>query len=276
MDKSNWMDLVELKFVGEKTAKKLSNAGYILNDVLKADGNELSKIVGLLGFKIARANKPKFYDWLKSSLKSAVSGLNLFKLFLLRTKNFKIGIYGLPNVGKTTLANKISEDCGSEAFGKVSRIPHETRSVNEKEGLKLNIGKKTLNIDLFDTPGFIHKIDYKTFLKYRIKKSEAMKRTREASLGVIEAIKLINKLNFVVVVIDSSAELKEQMNLLLLSNLKHKKIPFLIVANKIDLKKSEEEKVRKMFNEHLVIPISAKEGINVDFLYKSMLKKILS
>ena len=52
------------------------------------------------------------FSWLK----------NFFK-----KKRARIGIYGPPNAGKTTLANRIIRDWTGDAMGSVSPIPHETR-----------------------------------------------------------------------------------------------------------------------------------------------------
>ena len=46
---------------------------------------------------------------------------NLFTI----EKHIKLGFYGPPNGGKTTLANRITKDwLGVEEIGKVSKIPH--------------------------------------------------------------------------------------------------------------------------------------------------------
>ena len=39
----------------------------------------------------------------------------------------RIGIYGPPNAGKTTLANRIARDWTGDAVGPESHVPHETR-----------------------------------------------------------------------------------------------------------------------------------------------------
>ena len=56
---------------------------------------------------------------------------NLFK----KKKHLKIGLYGPPNAGKTTLANKICKDWLGEdmEMGTASAIPHETREVQVQE-----------------------------------------------------------------------------------------------------------------------------------------------
>jgi len=48
-------------------------------------------------------------------------------------KKLKLGLYGPPNAGKTTLANRICKDWIGTEMGKVSAIPHETREIMEKE-----------------------------------------------------------------------------------------------------------------------------------------------
>ena len=42
-------------------------------------------------------------------------------------RHARIGIYGPPNVGKTTLANRILRDWTGDIMGSASEIPHETR-----------------------------------------------------------------------------------------------------------------------------------------------------
>ena len=54
----------------------------------------------------------------------------------------KIGIYGPPNVGKTTLANRILRDWTGDIMGSVSEVPHETRRAKWKN----NMMTKTKNI----------------------------------------------------------------------------------------------------------------------------------
>ena len=46
---------------------------------------------------------------------------------LFGKKRSRVGIYGPPNAGKTTLANRIVRDVTGEALGPASEIPHETR-----------------------------------------------------------------------------------------------------------------------------------------------------
>ena len=46
---------------------------------------------------------------------------------LFGKKHARIGIYGPPNAGKTTLANRIARDFTGETVGSASPVPHETR-----------------------------------------------------------------------------------------------------------------------------------------------------
>ncbi len=73
---------------------------------------------------------------------------------LLRLKqNLRVGIYGPPNSGKTSLANKIMADCIGGAGWTVSTLPHETTHVYGMEEIVLKSGRHKLTIDLFDMPG---------------------------------------------------------------------------------------------------------------------------
>ena len=60
----------------------------------------------------------------------------IFQIFKKRG-SIKLGLYGPPNAGKTTLANRITKDWLGEEMGKVSKIPHETRSVSVKEKIEI-------------------------------------------------------------------------------------------------------------------------------------------
>ena len=75
----------------------------------------------------------------------------------------KLGLYGPPNGGKTTLANRICKDWIGEELGVVSSIAHETREVQVKEEITISENGKELTFNLVDTPGIATKIDYEDF-----------------------------------------------------------------------------------------------------------------
>ena len=79
-------------------------------------------------------------------------------------KHAKIGIYGPPNVGKTTLANRIVREWAGDIMGSVSEIPHETRRAKWKNNVKIENNGTSLVMDLVDTPGISTKIDFKEFM----------------------------------------------------------------------------------------------------------------
>src|SRR3989344_7294184 len=91
---------------------------------------------------------------------------SLFK----KKDNFKIGIYGPPNAGKTSLANRICKDWTGQEMGTVSNIPHETRTVQFKEEVEIKYKEHALKFKLIDTPGIATKIDYEDFVKMNMKK----------------------------------------------------------------------------------------------------------
>jgi len=195
------------------------------------------------------------------------------KLFKSK-KNIRLGCYGSPNAGKTTLANKIAKDIIGEEVGVASNIPHETREVVEVEHIEIENEGRKLSINLVDTPGIATKIDYEDFLKFGIKKKDAKNRAKEATKGVIEAIKWLDKMDVVLVVIDSSKDPYTQVNITILGNLEARNIPVIIVANKIDLKKSNINKIQKMFPQYKVVGISARTGKNMDELYKTIFEVV--
>ena len=158
------------------------------------------------------------------------------KLFGKR-KSLKLGLYGPPNGGKTTLANKICVDWLGEEMGSVSHIPHETREVNVKEKITIKSKNKELTFNLADTPGIATKIDYEEFLSFKVSKKEAKNRAKEATKGVIDSIKWLDDIDCVVVVLDSTLNPYSQVNITIIGNLAARDVPVLIVANKIDLKK---------------------------------------
>ncbi|GIU70212.1 MAG: GTP-binding protein [Candidatus Woesearchaeota archaeon] len=196
------------------------------------------------------------------------------KLTFYKKKKLKIGLYGPPNSGKTTLANRICSDLLSIEYklGTVSNIAHETRKIGLKEELTLKINNKTLKFDLIDTPGIATRIDYEKFMKLGMSEKESKQRAKEATKGVIESIKWLDNMDIVVVVLDSTKNPYDQVNLTIIGNLEARKIKTLIVANKVDLKSSKLEKIQEAFNKYKVIGISAKFSRNMDEFYELLLK----
>lgn len=201
------------------------------------------------------------FSWIASSL---------FK----SKKQIKLGLYGPPNAGKTTLANKICVDWIGEEMGAVSAIAHETREVQTKEKVEIKSGNKSLMFNLIDTPGIATKIDYEDFLKHKLNKKDAKNRAKEATKGVIEAIKWLDDMDAVMIVLDATQNPYSQVNITIIGNLAARDIPVLIVGNKMDLKKSDLKKIESAFPQYNVVGISAQKGNNVEELYKSLFKLV--
>ncbi|MFH1801356.1 MAG: Era-like GTP-binding protein [archaeon] len=206
--------------------------------------------------------------------------IKIFKNFFKRIfsgifknkKSVKLGFYGPPNAGKTSLANRICKDFTGEEIGSVSKIPHETRHVQFKEKVEIEYKGKKMIFKMIDTPGITTKIDYEDFLKYKIKKRDAKQRAKEATQGVIESIKWLDDMDAVVIVLDATENPYNQVNITIIGNLVARKIPVLIVANKIDLRKADVKKIEAAFPEYEVVGISARYGKNLEEFYESLFK----
>ncbi|MFA5797662.1 MAG: Era-like GTP-binding protein [Candidatus Woesearchaeota archaeon] len=189
-------------------------------------------------------------------------------------KIIQLGIYGPPNSGKTTLANRICKDIlnTDEEMGAVSPIAHETRKVTVKNRITISHAKKRMVFDLVDTPGIATRIDYEKFVRSGMNAKEAKQRAKEATRGVIESIKWLDRVDIVILVLDSTKNPYNQVNLTIIGNLEARKIPVIIVANKIDLKSSKLEKIATHYPNYHVVGISAKFARHMDEFYEAVLK----
>jgi len=198
----------------------------------------------------------------------------IFSGIFKKKGEIKLGFYGSPNAGKTSLANRICQDWLGEDLGSVSKVPHETREIQIKEKVILERGGKKIEFKLIDTPGIATKIDFEDFLKFGLKKKEAQTRAKEATQGIIDSIKWLDDMDAVIVLIDSTVNPYSQVNITIIGNLVARNIPVLIIANKIDLKKSNIKKVRGAFPEYEVVGISAKNGDNLEEFYEELFKLV--
>jgi len=188
----------------------------------------------------------------------------------------KLGLYGPPNAGKSTLANKICKDWLGEEMSAVSNVAHETREIIIKEqvNIKSEDGKKELAFNLVDTPGIATKIDYEDFMKKGMKAKNAKKRAKEATKGVVDAIKWLDDMDAVTIVLDATKDPYSQVNVTIVGNLAARNIPVLLVANKVDLKKADVKKIQDAFPQYDVVGISAKYGKKIQDFYDSLFKVV--
>jgi len=196
----------------------------------------------------------------------------IFSSLFRNKKDIKLGFYGPPNAGKTSLANRICKDFTGEELGKISKIPHETRNVQFKEKVEIEYKGKKITFKIIDTPGIATKIDYEDFLKFKVGRKEAKKRAKEATQGVVESIKWLDDMDMVVIILDATENPYNQVNITIIGNLVARKIPVLIAANKIDLRKADIKKIEAAFPEYEVVGISARYGKNLEEFYESVFK----
>jgi len=215
----------------------------------------------------------------------------LLMALLFKKKRVKIGIYGPPNAGKTTLANRIVHTFVDEEedVGVSTEVPHETRRVVKREGVNIDLtknlsqdnpssnpktkrSKAKLALDVVDTPGLATKIDFRDFMAYGMDEEEAKRRAKEATEGVIEAIKWLDDIDGVVLLMDSTEDPYTQTNIVIIGNMEARGIPVVIAANKVDLPDSVPQRIKNAFPQHHVVPISALKGDNIEALYGEMAK----
>jgi small GTP-binding protein len=186
-----------------------------------------------------------------------------------------IGIYGPPNAGKSTLANQISQDLTGEDMSDVSEVPHETRAVEKKEKVTIESEDgRTLDLNLLDMPGISTNVDFKDFTEHGLEEEQAKGRAKEATKGIVEAIKYLDDVDACLVIFDSTEDPYTQVNVTIIGNLEAKDIPILVLANKTDLDDADPERVRDAFPQHPVLEISAKEGENIDKLYEEIIERL--
>ena len=182
----------------------------------------------------------------------------------------RIGIYGPPNAGKTTLANRIARDWTGDTIGTESHVPHETRRASRKENVEIERDGTTVTIDIVDTPGVTTKVDYEEFTD-EMDKDDAVRRSREATEGVAEAMHWLREdVDGVIYVLDSAQDPITQVNTMLIGIIESRDLPVLIFANKIDLDDSSVKRIEEAFPQHKTVPLSAKEGQNMDQVYDNI------
>ena len=143
-----------------------------------------------------------------------------------------------------------------------------------KIGVNIKHKNKELTINLVDTPGIATKIDYEDFLKFKMNQKDAKERAKEATKGVIDSIKWLDNVDAVLVVLDATENPYSQVNITIVGNLAARDIPVLIVANKIDLKKADANKIQAAFPQYPLVGISALKGQNIDQFYEELFKMV--
>ncbi len=73
--------------------------------------------------------------------------------------------------------------------------------------------------------------------------------------------------------VDSTQDPLTQANITIIGNLEARNIPFVVVANKVDLPESNTGRILSVFPQHRVVGISALKGENVDELYQAMVER---
>ena len=132
--------------------------------------------------------------------------LNFFLGFFSRRASVSLGIYGPVNAGKSSIANRMCMDWTGQPLGNVSEIPHETREVQKKERVAIKAGGKILTMNILDMPGIATKVDYREFIEHGLSKADAQQRAKEATKGIVEAIKWLEHVDAALVIMDATKD----------------------------------------------------------------------
>lgn len=159
-----------------------------------------------------------------------------------------VSIVGKPNVGKSTLMNNLMEENLSIITTKAQTTRHRIQGI---------ISGEDFQIVYSDTPGIIDP-------QYKL---------HESMMGFVS--ESLSDADVILFVTDIFEKFNEQD---VLKKLKHVDVPIIVLINKIDLVKTQDEVVAKIdfWNKELsplaVVPISAQEKFNTEGLLEKLIE----
>ncbi len=171
----------------------------------------------------------------------------------------KVIFFGKPNVGKSTLLNKL---LGYERVIE-SSLPGTTR-----EDLEVELERNNITYKFVDTAG----VRRKSRVKEGIEK-----------LSALRTLHTLDKSQIIILVLDASEKLSFQ-DLRLFSNISKSNVPFLIVATKIDKVNNESKlkfskEIERKIRFHSLLPIvylSGKKGLGISKFFKALELLVIS
>lgn len=242
-----------IDIINAKTEKEAKNSvnqleGYLSKEISKIREMLLNIMVDIEvsidypEYDVEEVSNTKALDTIDKIINELNKMLDSFENGKIIKDGIKMALIGKPNVGKSSLLNAILK----EERAIVTEIEGTTRDTIEEfvtiEGIPINI---------IDTAGIRNASD-------EIEK-----------IGIAKSKKIADEADLIIAIFDSTKKLdnedKEILNLL-----KDKKS--IIVLNKMDLKseKIEKEYIENEINNAKIIPISAKDNIGIDKIYKEI------
>lgn len=155
-----------------------------------------------------------------------------------------IALFGRTNSGKSSLINALT----GQNLAIVSAVAGTTTDPVSKAMEILPIGP----VLLIDTAGLD---DYTELGRLRVQKS----------------LEVLNKVDVVLIVIDIASANDLQVEEKLATQLKEKKIPYLLVVNKIDLHQGEIGKLSWLSERKNIVRVSASNNVGIDSLKKAII-----
>jgi GTPase len=187
-----------------------------------------------------------------------------------KKKSASVCLVGEVNTGKSTLANRLTQDFVGKDMSAVSEIAHETRDIISMEHIDFIADGTKIDLTLVDTPGIATAINYKDFVTAGISEEDAVQRAKEATAGIISAIKFLDSIDVAILMMDATKTPFDQVSLTLMGTLEMKHKRMIIAANKSDLPDAKPEMIKATFPQHKVVPISALKGDGIEKLYQTI------